>query len=305
MTATARARTRSEPSGPSRVGQRPPDRPTRWAPALCSLLVALFLALLLAVGWVSGWRAQDLTSASMGTAAPVGTLVISRPIAPSQIRVGDIVAFHPPGQPHTTFVHRVVAIHHPGPAAQLSTHGDLSGSVDPWTLPATAVIGTAAVRIPAVGWLLRMLPWLTLGAGSVLALSVPFGNEGRRAAQIAGFSLITVVAVWHFHPLTGIETISSGPTRHGAQATVVATGILPVKVTALHHAAGASLLQAGHIGTVRATALDSRGAMSLAVTPHLTGWWWLTALAWPAPLLAGLRQPRPTDPEPAPEHVST
>src|SRR5690348_4293534 len=77
--------------------------------ALSVLVVALLVATPVALG-LSGWRAQSMTTPSMGRTAPVGSLVITHPVAASSLHVGDIVAFHPPGRSGTTFVHRVTGI---------------------------------------------------------------------------------------------------------------------------------------------------------------------------------------------------
>ena len=72
-----------------------------------------------------------VTSPSMGAAAPVGTLLLTRPVTAGQVRVGDIIAFHPAIEPRVSFTHRVVEV---DPAGGLHTRGDLNGATDPWTL---------------------------------------------------------------------------------------------------------------------------------------------------------------------------
>ena len=179
-----------------------------------------------------------------------------------------------------------------GPEQAITTRGDISGAADPWTLTAPQLVGRATLRIPAVGWLVTMAPWLLAGGLSVLLLSALTVAEGRRIVQILGFTLVAAVAVYHYRPLVGIELISSGAAGHGAQATVVPTGILPVEVRAVQHAAGHVVLLPGQPGTVRASMLDAHGGVRLLATSHLTGWWWLLLLSWPIPLIAGLCQRR-------------
>lgn len=263
---------------------------------LTDIAIALLLGAVLAGGWLAGWRAEILTTASMGTAAPVGTLVLSRPLGAGSVRVGDLVVFHPPGQPHTTFVHRVVGVRLSGPDRLLETRGDLSGAVDPWTLPARSIIGRAVVRLPAVGWLLRMLPWLVAGTVSVLIFTMGMGVEARRAIRILGLTFVAVVAVWHFRPLVGMELISSGATRHGDQVTVVSTGVLPTRVHALKVASDSAVLNSGQAGTVRTTAPAPNGRLLLIAAPHLSGWWWWLLATWAFPLFAGLGQRRQEQP---------
>ncbi len=259
---------------------------------LAALIAALLLACVLAIGWVGGWRAHVMVTASMGRVAPVGTLVLSQQVAAGSVRTGEIVVFHPPGQPRTTFVHRVVAVRGTGPGQTFTTRGDLSGAPDPWTLTARQLVGRASLRIRAVGWLVTMAPWLAAGGLVVLLLAALTTAEARRVVHILGFTLVVIVAVYHYRPLVGMELVTSGASGHGAQATVVPTGILPVEVRTVQHAAGHAVLLPGQVGTVRATALNADRYVRILATPHLMGWWWLLLATWPLPLVAGLCQRR-------------
>jgi len=66
-----------------------------------------------------------VTTPSMGPAAPVGTLILTRPVRIGDTRVGDIIAFHPPTEPRETFTHRVVTV---DPDGGLRTRGDINGA---------------------------------------------------------------------------------------------------------------------------------------------------------------------------------
>ena len=97
---------------------------------------------------------------SMGTTAPVGTLVLTMPTKAIDLHVGDVIAFHPPTTPNETYTHRIVKI---SPTGLISTKGDINGATDPWQLTQANLIGNATVIPPGAGWLIRGLPIILLG----------------------------------------------------------------------------------------------------------------------------------------------
>ena len=230
------------------------------------------LAGLLAVGWLSGWRTHTMTTPSMGRSAPVGSLVISRPVSAFDVHRGDILVFHPPGRPHVTFVHRVISITHTRGTPQFHTKGDINGAPDPWTLTAGNLIGRAALRIPDAGYLLQMLPLLLLGTFAILLLTHTTRREIKAPVRILTGSLLAAALILIYRPLVRMDLI--GQVRSGTQghAAVVPTGILPVRVSALH---GSHVdLTPGQVGTVVST-LTHGGAFRLDAFVHLKAWWWL------------------------------
>ena len=256
-------------------------------------IIAILLLLVIPVGsFAHGWRVHTLTTPSMGRTAPVGSVVLSEPVTAAQIRVGDVLAVHPPGRPDTTFVHRVSSIT-TGPTGLLfHTKGDINGSPDPWTVTTPNIIGRVILVLPDVGYLLHMLPLLLLAG--FLTLLFSFGmTRGRRApARILTGSLLVAAAIAYYQPLARIDLIAETTTTANTEAALVTTGILPLRVQAVGgtHAD----LTPGQVGTLHSTNHNTRGTYHIDAGIHLFGWWWLLTLTWTIPLLAAARSTRPT-----------
>jgi len=57
-------------------------------------------------------------------------VLISEPTA--DLRTGQIVAFHPPGEPHLTVTHRAVSVKRTRNGVIIQTKGDANNARDPW-----------------------------------------------------------------------------------------------------------------------------------------------------------------------------
>lgn len=239
------------------------------------LAVSAFIAL----GWSQGWRVQEMTTASMGTAIPVGSLIISRPVDLAALRVGEVVVFKPPGKDSSTFAHRVYSM---TPTA-FRSKGDLNSTPDPWVLHQANLRGRAVAVLPDAGFVLQMLPWLILG-GVIIAFATSRQPRSRRAAiRIGAWSvLLSALTMW-FHPLARMVLFGEVIQHGEASAAVVPTGILPLDV----HAAGAShvVLVPGQLGAVQVAHITTPGRFRVVGSVHLFGWWWLITLAWTVPIL--------------------
>jgi signal peptidase I len=269
-------------------------RPRRRGLAVSVAVAAVGLVVIaggLLLGHASGTRAEIVSTASMGTTAPVGSLLITRRVAPAAVHVGEVVVFHPPGQPHQTFVHRVVSVTAGPTGPLLTTRGDLSGSVDPWVVPARDLVGRTVTILPTVGWLLRMLPWLAVGVLLVWCCTVGLRIERRRAARVLGAVLVAILVLRHFRPLVDMELVSYGSTGSGGQLSGVPTGILPIRVAAVHHSLGAAHADPGQLFTTGSSAV-SKDRLTVLARPWLHGLWWLLLATWALPLLPVLWTPR-------------
>jgi signal peptidase len=61
------------------------------------LFVLLFIvAAVIILAPFAGWHIDTVLSGSMEPAIPTGSMVITGPVAASDIRVGDVIAFSPP-----------------------------------------------------------------------------------------------------------------------------------------------------------------------------------------------------------------
>ncbi|RFA10300.1 hypothetical protein B7R54_14595 [Subtercola boreus] len=233
--------------------------------AVATLLSSILIAALLF--FLAGGRWFIVQTPSMGETAPVGTLMLTTPSL--HTAVGDIITFHPPTAPNETFTHRVIAITDQG----ISTQGDINGAIDPWMLAPTDIIGEAAVILPAAGWFVKALPLVAIGAALVWLVSSMFRTAARRSAvRIAGFSFVVAAAAYILRPLIGVVVLSTNADETGAHATVVSTGILPIRVQAV---GGTSAdLVTGQVGSLDIPSLvdSSQYHLSSALNMSLVGW---------------------------------
>ncbi|MDP9026228.1 MAG: signal peptidase I [Actinomycetota bacterium] len=239
---------------------------------LTSLLALIALTL-------TGWRAFVIESPSMGRAAPVGTLVIDRPVHGDVIRVGDVVTYRPPGFAAETYTHRVIS----SSALGIRTKGDLNGSADPWLTPVRNVVGKAVGIVPGAGWLLRMAPWAGHGIGAVWVLTRFIrSSTWRSGARLVGLSIVVGGIVAVMHPLANSVVISSLPVGGHVEADVVSTGVLPIRIR-LTEGAVVDLAS----GEMRRLSIPASGAGRFMFTTvlHLDPVGWvLLALVWMLPL---------------------
>lgn len=89
-------------------------------------------------------RVSRVLTGSMKPLLPVGTVVVTRPIPSSQVKVGDVIMFMPPkewaGPDAKPVIHRVAEITHTEDGATgIKTKGDNNTAVDPWTLNANGI----------------------------------------------------------------------------------------------------------------------------------------------------------------------
>lgn len=240
--------------------------------ATCVLLAA-FVVFCLA--WrADGGRWERVESPSMGTVAPVGTLLWVRPVDFASLRPGDFVSFRPPGTRGVTYSHRVL---HRYPDGTVSTKGVIPGP-DPWRLHAEDVVGKVTMRWWGVGWLVAAAPMLLIGAVVVACLSLAVRRRWRLPIAILLGSAVLSAAITWLHPFIGAQQIAFAPTAGGgADATYVGTGVLPVRLQAYR---GPHVdLRDGQVGTVHVSALDAHRRLRVTLRPAVPWWWWLALVA--------------------------
>ncbi|MDM8000647.1 MAG: signal peptidase I [Dehalococcoidia bacterium] len=110
-----------------------------------------------------GWRADTVLSGSMEPALPVGSVQVTRPVAPERIQVGDIITFRSPTN-GKLMSHRVAAVE-AGESYQFRTKGDANEDVDPYLIPAENVVGRVCFKVAHVG---RVVEYLKTPIGFVL-----------------------------------------------------------------------------------------------------------------------------------------
>jgi signal peptidase I len=149
-----------EPAQPLRIPVAPRSRPRRRGGVLGMLATLLLGCTVLLVVLASAAMVLDLLrftvvdSGSMRPTLNPGDVVVLRSEAPSQMAVGQIVAFHPPGEPRLTVVHRVRAIRRTSRGIIFRTKGDANNAFDPWRAKiAGNIVWRESMKIPWLGYL--------------------------------------------------------------------------------------------------------------------------------------------------------
>lgn len=215
-----------------------------WAVVLLAL--AAIAAILVFHQQGGNWFVVD--TPSMGTAAPVGTLVLTDKADAASLRVGQTITFHPPTSPAEVYTHRIVAI---SATRGISTRGDINGATDPWSLRPSDVIGRTVAMVHGVGWLVRAIPILIAGFLVVFALSLTIRSASVRAAsRVLGVTLVFSLASYLLRPFAGMVVLASNVENAAAHATIVSTGILPIRVW--QEAGNEVRLRDGEVGSLQA-----------------------------------------------------
>ncbi len=116
-----------------------------------------------------GWRVDAVLSGSMEPELPTGAIVITRPVTPESIEVGDIITFHSSITGDTPITHRVIE-KGGNTTVTFRTKGDAADTRDPFTVPAYDVIGKVWFSIPRAGFIVSFLKTRT---GFYTAIVIP------------------------------------------------------------------------------------------------------------------------------------
>ena len=287
-------------SGAPIAGVRLPAaaRRRRWLSRLLTAAAAGVAVAVIVVGG-AGWKLTGgswmvIATPSMGHAAPVGTLVLTRPTSTAQLRVGAVVSYRSPAKRGETITHRVVRVDHTG---AVHTRGDINGAEDPWALTDRDLVGVVVATWPGVGWLLRAVPLLAIGGtvlwlGSTLWLPVVWRPAVRLFGAAALFSLVALL----LKPFVQVVLLSTQSRAGGTRTSIVSTGLLPIRVSV---PGGQHVdLADGQVGVLTARAGTPGGGAALTSTLHMpAGWWAVTVLFWCTPLLWAVLRSAAADPK--------
>jgi signal peptidase len=121
--------------------------------------------------WLLGWQLQHVESGSMSPTYPVGSLLVTAQIDPTQVEIGMPIVFEDPREAGRLVTHRVVGV---APGAELSflTRGDANATNDPAPVPARLVRGRVLWQVTVLG---AVLDWLQWPRSFVLLVLVPAG----------------------------------------------------------------------------------------------------------------------------------
>ena len=112
-----------------------------------------------------------------------GSLAVLEPVSIRRLRVGNVIAYLPPGRT-TPVMHRIVSITPGG----IVTKGDANPTTDPWgrTEPSSKNVYRLVAAIPNVGWLATARRQLMEGIGAALVvLLAATVRLGRRRGDVS------------------------------------------------------------------------------------------------------------------------
>jgi signal peptidase len=177
---------REDPLGPIYAPTYVTEKPERKAlgKSAASSLVTLVLILLVAFTVFSvlapfiGWEVSTVVSGSMEPRLHTGSIIITRPIDPEDIKVGNIILFE---KSDVNTIHRIVSVE-TTPKLRFYAKGDANKDRDPSPIYPDEVKGILFGQIPYLGFLFSIVKTplglvLTIGIPSLLLLAVEINRK--------------------------------------------------------------------------------------------------------------------------------
>jgi signal peptidase I len=93
---------------------------------------------------------------SMEPTIHLGSVIVDRPVAASDLAVGDMVTIRV-GPDKAIFTHRVVALAPRADGLWIQTKGDANRTADPSIIPFSTVIGRVDTVVPWLGYVVQLL----------------------------------------------------------------------------------------------------------------------------------------------------
>lgn len=139
---------------------------------LTALLVVIVLCLaLLALPRLLGYGTLVVRSGSMAETAPVGSLVVARPLNTRDVRVGDVILVRREGATASAPVlHRVVTLTHRSGEVVVTTKGDSNATPDPTPYLLRGRTMTPVLAVPYLG---RVFAAVHTRLGWMLLIGLP------------------------------------------------------------------------------------------------------------------------------------
>jgi hypothetical protein len=132
--------------------------------------------------------------------------------------------------------------------------------------------------VPHLGWLFRAAPILLVGTLLIWALTSAFTDPVTRGSlRVAGASLTASYAAFVLKPFVNVTTISNTSSPGSVEATIVSSGIFPVRVDAV--GGNAVHLVDGEVGRVTITELSRHGHYQLMSNIDLDPLGWAVLIA--------------------------
>ena len=166
------------------AGRGPGRLAARWkGAATVSGTVVVIVLLVATIGpRLLPYRTFTVLSGSMEPAIPVGSMIFDQEVDASQLARGDVVTFHPPGQPDKLVSHRIVRVEETKKGSFLVTRGDANGVADDWRIPAEGSGLRYEFHVPYLGY---VVGGLLTPVGRMVALTLA-------ALWLGGLALWTI-----------------------------------------------------------------------------------------------------------------
>jgi signal peptidase len=157
--------------------------------AFAGLIAALLVVAALPI---FGYRATVITGGSMQPSIGLGALVVSHPVSPDALRVGNVITFRRP-EAAADITHRIVGIEQVSGAPSFTTKGDANDSPDPRAISFASNVDRVVLTVPYAGYVMSfthspqglatlvLLPAIGLAILQVLGM-----GKGKRAGENAG-----------------------------------------------------------------------------------------------------------------------
>ena len=214
--------------------------------------------------FVQGGRAVVVQTPSMGEYAPVGTLVLSIPTPPASLHAGETILFHPPTSPGETYFHRVVSVD----GSVIRTKGDINGTVDPWVLHPSDVVGHELIRFVGAGMLIQGLPILLIGGVLLEILTRCYAPRlWQVPIRLFGWSVLFAVVLVVTKPLVRAVMLTQAAVGSKLTGILVPTGLLTLDTHAVN--GSTAVLRAGQAGSVQAPLTATSPVLHVVLSPHL------------------------------------
>jgi signal peptidase I len=259
-----------------------------------SVVAGILLVVAVAVGlFGSGYHFYVVKTPSMGTTAPVGTLVAVH--AKSSYAIGDVVSYQ---RNDRVYTHRIVE----QTAEGFTTKGDSNGATDALPVTSDEIVGQVTFYGKYLGFLVEALPWILIGCAVVYVITLlpRIRPSWRWQIRFVGWSLVISSVALRLRPWVNLVMLGYAPSSDGGvDMGIVNTGIFPVDVVG-------TVLQSGQSAVVHLATADASGHYTVIPQLALNFWWFLLLLAiCLTPMFASLLIPiddgtPDAEPEPAP-----
>jgi signal peptidase I len=219
---------------------------------------------------VLGWHSTTVMTGSMQPTLVPGDVVVSKPVAPHDVRAGQVLLFPDPDHAGVLRLHRLQDV---DPHGELVTKGDANPDADSTSVPRSSVVGVGYLRVPLVG------------------LPVVWNAEHRTDRLLALGAVVLVLAAVAVTPAvrSGTRTPTDEPRPHGRhravrprpvarRAVVVAAAVAALVGIALPAPAAAAAFgattgtRAGSISTAVAVPATALTCTNLGNGAVVVGW---------------------------------